>query len=226
MIKLSSRIQLSPQIYLTFSKSLNNTTIMATSYLAKSRHLSFNVNISRNFSNLKHLTRYSTLPDKLKTVRTGPGLKEFLIAGKNIPTSELDHSIPYLESRQFDGNGRKVFFEIYGCQMNSNDGEVVYSVLKSSGYTKVDSIDEADVVLLVTCSIRDRAETKVSWIVRTVITIQAIFPSLFFYIALLFLLECIESSLLSLRFWSANDWAWIKGSHIEHFITMFIVPSN
>lgn len=98
--------------------------------------------------------------DKLKTA--GPGLKEFLIAGKNLPLAEADSTIPYLLPNQFNGNGRKVFFEIYGCQMNSNDGEVVYSVLKSSGYTKVDRIDEADVVLMVTCSIRDRAETKVS----------------------------------------------------------------
>lgn len=171
MIKLSSRIQLSPQVYLTFGKSTNNpnnlinNNTMATRFLAKSRHLSFNLNISRDFSNLRHSVRYSTLPNKSKTVATGPGLKEFLIAGKNIPIAELDqsNSIPYLRSQQFNGNGRKVFFEIYGCQMNSNDGEVVHSVLKSSGYAKVDSIDEADVVLLVTCSIRDNAETKVSF---------------------------------------------------------------
>lgn len=167
MIKLSSRIQLSPQ-YLTFSKStinLNYTAMMATSLLNESRHLSFNLNFARTFLRLSQLRRYSTLSDKLKTgTIVGPGLKEFLVAGKNIPTavSMDDSSIPYLESSQFNGNGRKVFFEIYGCQMNSNDGEVVYSVLKSSGYVKVDSIDEADVVLLVTCSIRDRAETKVN----------------------------------------------------------------
>lgn len=171
MLKLSSRIQLSPQLYrLTFCKStsnrINNTT-MATSLIVKSRHLSFNLNIARTFSNRSHSALYSTArSDKLKTVATGPGLKEFLIAGKNIPSTAADNnsvSVPYLESSQLNGNGRKVFFEVYGCQMNSNDGEVVYSVLKSSGYVKVDNIDEADVVLLVTCSIRDRAETKVSW---------------------------------------------------------------
>lgn len=46
--------------------------------------------------------------------------------------------------------------------MNTNDGEVVNSVLKSSNYVTVDNIDQADVVLLVTCSIRDNAEQKVS----------------------------------------------------------------
>lgn len=108
--------------------------------------------------------RYSTLPKKLKDVTTGPGLKEFLVAGKNLPklTDELENSVPYLEPSQLNGNGRKVFFEIYGCQMNANDGEVVYSVLKSSGYEKVESITDADVVLVVTCSIRDNAENRVS----------------------------------------------------------------
>lgn len=152
MINLS-RIQLSPKLCLTFCKSNNyRTNMMATSFLFKRRHLSLNLNF---------LAVYSTLSDKLKTVATGPSLKEFLIAGKKLPPAEPVNTIPYLLSNQFNGNGRKVFFEIYGCQMNSNDGEVVYSVLKSSGYTKVNCIDEADVVLLVTCSIRDRAETKV-----------------------------------------------------------------
>lgn len=141
--------------------------MVATSLLAKSRHLIFNLNIARNCLSLQHSARYSTRPNlsgKLKTVADGPGLKEFLIAGKNIPAVVDDSCvhIPYLPSNQFNGNGRKVFFEIYGCQMNSNDGEVVLSVLKSSGYNKVDNIDEADVILLVTCSIRDNAEIKVS----------------------------------------------------------------
>ncbi len=138
---------------------------MATSLLARSRHLSFNLNIARNILNLRRSARFSTLPDKLQAVAVGPGLKEFLIAGKNIPLpiDETEvNSVPYLTSNHYNGNGRKVFFEIYGCQMNSNDGEVVYAVLKSSGYIKVDSIDQADVVLLVTCSIRDHAEAKVS----------------------------------------------------------------
>ncbi|KAJ6645888.1 CDK5RAP1-like protein [Pseudolycoriella hygida] len=160
-MKLPSRIQLSPHIYLTvFKLTNNNTTMMATSFPNISRLLSFNLNFRRNLSILGPLC--STRKKKLQTdITSGPGLKEFLVAGKNIPKIELDNSIPYLKSSQFNGNGRRVFFEIYGCQMNSNDAEVVYSVLKSSGYTKADRIEEADVVLLVTCSIRDRAETKI-----------------------------------------------------------------
>lgn len=96
----------------------------------------------------------------------GPGLKEFLIAGKNSLIAQPNHimpenTIPYLNELDYDGNGRKVFFEVYGCQMNVNDTEIVWSILKENGYCKVDSADAADVVLLMTCAIREKAESKV-----------------------------------------------------------------
>lgn len=45
--------------------------------------------------------------------------------------------------------------------MNVNDAEVIWSILKSHGYRKVNNIREANVILLITCSIRDNAEQKV-----------------------------------------------------------------
>lgn len=54
-----------------------------------------------------------------------------------------------------------VFIEIYGCQMNVNDAEIVWSILQDEGYTKTNSIYDADIALLVTCAIRDSAEQKV-----------------------------------------------------------------
>lgn len=54
-----------------------------------------------------------------------------------------------------------VYFEVYGCQMNVNDAEVIWSILKSHGYRKVNDIIEANIILLITCSIRDNAEQKV-----------------------------------------------------------------
>lgn len=97
----------------------------------------------------------------------GPGLKEFLIAGKNSLVAQAnpiqpENTIPYLNELDYSGHGRKVFFEVYGCQMNVNDTEIVWSILKDNGYEKADSADVADVVLLMTCAIREKAETKVS----------------------------------------------------------------
>jgi hypothetical protein len=54
-----------------------------------------------------------------------------------------------------------VFIETYGCQMNTNDSEVVTSVLLSAGYTTALSAETADIVLLNTCAIRDNAESKI-----------------------------------------------------------------
>lgn len=56
---------------------------------------------------------------------------------------------------------RTLFIETYGCQMNVADSEVVASVMEMAGYTLASSADEADAVLLNTCSIRDKAEQKV-----------------------------------------------------------------
>ena len=56
---------------------------------------------------------------------------------------------------------RHLFIETYGCQMNVADSEVVASVLRMAGYELTESVDEADAILLNTCSIRDNAEQKI-----------------------------------------------------------------
>ena len=56
---------------------------------------------------------------------------------------------------------KKLYIETYGCQMNVADSEVVASVMQMAGYETCYNIDEADAVLLNTCSVRDNAEQKV-----------------------------------------------------------------
>ena len=56
---------------------------------------------------------------------------------------------------------KKVYIETYGCQMNVNDSEVVLSILQGEGYSLTESIDEADLILANTCSIRDNAEQRI-----------------------------------------------------------------
>ena len=55
----------------------------------------------------------------------------------------------------------KVYIETYGCQMNVNDSEVILSILQDEGYTLTENIEEADVILANTCSIRDNAEQRI-----------------------------------------------------------------
>jgi len=58
-------------------------------------------------------------------------------------------------------NKRKLFIESYGCQMNFSDSEVVASILATEGFNTTTKLEEADLVLVNTCSIRDKAEQTV-----------------------------------------------------------------
>ena len=60
-----------------------------------------------------------------------------------------------------DPSRPKVYIETYGCQMNVNDSEVILSILQDDGYALTDSIEDADVILANTCSIRDNAEQRI-----------------------------------------------------------------
>ena len=58
-------------------------------------------------------------------------------------------------------NGRSVYIETYGCQMNVADSELVASILGGEGYALAESETDADVVLVNTCAIREKAEDRV-----------------------------------------------------------------
>ncbi|MBZ9730844.1 tRNA (N6-isopentenyl adenosine(37)-C2)-methylthiotransferase MiaB [Salegentibacter sp. JZCK2] len=58
-------------------------------------------------------------------------------------------------------NSRKLFIESYGCAMNFSDSEIVASILVKEGFNTTQNLEEADLVLVNTCSIRDKAEQTV-----------------------------------------------------------------
>ncbi|MBQ0116811.1 MAG: tRNA (N6-isopentenyl adenosine(37)-C2)-methylthiotransferase MiaB [Flavobacterium sp.] len=62
---------------------------------------------------------------------------------------------------QKESNNKKLFIESYGCQMNFSDSEIVASILHNEGYNTTQILEEADLVLVNTCSIRDKAEQTV-----------------------------------------------------------------
>lgn len=59
------------------------------------------------------------------------------------------------------GKSRKLYIESYGCQMNFSDSEIVASILQHEGFDTTSDIQQADVVFLNTCSIREKAEQTV-----------------------------------------------------------------
>jgi tRNA-2-methylthio-N6-dimethylallyladenosine synthase len=58
-------------------------------------------------------------------------------------------------------NTKKLFIESYGCAMNFSDSEIVASILSSNGYNTTQTLEDADLVLVNTCSIRDKAEQTI-----------------------------------------------------------------
>ncbi len=60
-----------------------------------------------------------------------------------------------------NANAPKVYVETYGCQMNVSDSEIVKGVMHTSGYALTDKPDDADVIFVNTCAIRDNAEKKI-----------------------------------------------------------------
>ena len=66
-----------------------------------------------------------------------------------------------LLTAQINGNNKKLYIESYGCQMNLNDSEIVASILSKEGFNTTHIMEEADLVLVNTCSIREKAEQTV-----------------------------------------------------------------
>ncbi len=59
------------------------------------------------------------------------------------------------------GKTKKLYIESYGCQMNFSDSEIVTSILKREGFDTTSDINNADVIFINTCSIREKAEQTV-----------------------------------------------------------------
>ncbi len=58
-------------------------------------------------------------------------------------------------------SGKQLYIESYGCQMNFSDSEIVSSILRKDGFNTTDDIEQADLILLNTCSIREKAELTI-----------------------------------------------------------------
>jgi len=66
-----------------------------------------------------------------------------------------------LQGEETVSQERRLYIETYGCQMNVNDSEIVKGILRRYGFRPTDKIDQADVIFLNTCSVRENAERKI-----------------------------------------------------------------
>lgn len=83
-----------------------------------------------------------------------------------------------LLTEQVEGNSKKLYIESYGCSMNLNDSEIVASILSKQGYNTTHLLEEADLVLVNTCSIREKAEQTVRKRLEKYNAIKKINPSM------------------------------------------------
>lgn len=109
-----------------------------------------------NSSDKKSAKDYSKY---FEQVITAPSLKDAKKRGKEEVKYHNDFSIP----KEFRGmgEGRKFYIRTYGCQMNEHDTEVMAGIFLALGYEPTDNTEDANVILLNTCAIRENAENKV-----------------------------------------------------------------
>ena len=91
---------------------------------------------------------------------------------------EEDKQGQSLNLEQTKGNNRKLFIESYGCQMNFSDSEIVASILSKEGFNTTQNLEDADLVLVNTCSIRDKAEQTVRKRLEKYNAVKKINPSM------------------------------------------------
>jgi tRNA-2-methylthio-N6-dimethylallyladenosine synthase len=81
---------------------------------------------------------------------------------RDIPVLTLSKNEVKIESNPAAGNdGKKLYIESYGCQMNFSDSEIVTSVMQQAGFSRTSTPESADVIFINTCSIREKAEQTV-----------------------------------------------------------------
>lgn len=88
-----------------------------------------------------------------------PSLKDAKKRGKEDVKYHNDFTIE--EKFEHMGDGKKFLIRTYGCQMNEHDTEVMAGIFEALGYTSTSDVNDADVILLNTCAIRENAENRV-----------------------------------------------------------------
>ncbi|EDL63130.1 tRNA (N6-isopentenyl adenosine(37)-C2)-methylthiotransferase MiaB [Bacillus sp. SG-1] len=94
-----------------------------------------------------------------QSVYIPPSLKDAKKRGKESVEYHNDFKID--EKFRGMGDNKKFYIRTYGCQMNEHDTEVMAGIFMALGYEATDNTDDADVILLNTCAIRENAENKV-----------------------------------------------------------------
>lgn len=107
-----------------------------------------------NYTYICYQKKHASVEMKTETIQSIRANNEN--STSTIEASHIEQAQPILHQPS-----KKLYIESYGCAMNFSDSEVVASILAKEGYATTRDADEADVILLNTCSIRENAETRV-----------------------------------------------------------------
>ncbi|KAI8638444.1 tRNA-I(6)A37 thiotransferase enzyme MiaB [Parasitella parasitica] len=124
--------------------------------------------IIRRYANAAVSTATGKKAKRLVFDNRSPSFQDFLMKQQSVKTTTIDKAltkpdnVPYLQiDSKTLGRGRKFYIEVYGCQMNVNDTEILNAIMANTGYERTDNLEDANVVFLVTCAIRDNAEVRI-----------------------------------------------------------------
>ena len=108
-----------------------------------------------------------------------PSLKEARIRTKNDVVTKTSEYI-VTEQLKTIGIGKKYYVKTYGCQMNEHDTENIKAILEDMSFTGTDNMEDADLILLNTCAIRENAHNKVFGMIGRVKTLKETKPNIIF----------------------------------------------
>src|SRR5690625_2389775 len=94
-----------------------------------------------------------------QTTYKPPDIRKARKRGRDEVEVHYDFEIP--ENLRNIGEGKKFLIQTYGCQMNEHDSEVMAGILSEMGYASTEVQEDADIILLNTCAIRENAENRV-----------------------------------------------------------------
>lgn len=106
--------------------------------------------MSRSISKRRIQERFEGIAPNMKDAKKRTKSQASIINEVEIPQSVVQL-----------GKSKKYYIKTYGCQMNDHDTEVMSGILELLGYTKTIDFEEADIIMLNTCAIRENAENKV-----------------------------------------------------------------
>src|SRR5699024_10342336 len=94
-----------------------------------------------------------------ETTYEPPNINKARKRGRDEIEVHYDFEVP--EEMRMIGKGKHFLIRTYGCQMNEHDTEVMAGILTEMGYTPTNNTEDAEIILLNTCAIRENAENKV-----------------------------------------------------------------